>query len=179
MNIVVVGKNLTVTQAMRQAIDTKLKHIEKLFDKHDLVEANVTVSKQNLDQSVEIAIYTGHFDLRVKVSDVDAYVALDLAIDRLKGQMRKVKTQIERKRVKNANLIKNINFNNFEDIEDDVTDIVKRKSLKLVPMDEGEALARMEALGHSFFIYLDSSTSLVNVIYKRNDGTFGVIEVEN
>lgn len=56
--------------------------------------------------------------------------------------------------------------------------VVRRKKLSLTPMDEEEALTRMDALGHSFFIYLDSSSGLTNVIYEREDGGYGVIEID-
>ena len=114
--------------------------------------------------------------MRVKVKDTDMYAALDHAIDRLEGQMRKVKTQITNKK-KHRNLVKNINFDYLDDYEDELPDIVKRKTLTLVPMDVDEAITRMEALNHQFFIYLDSETGLTNVLYERNDGTFGVIEI--
>lgn len=62
--------------------------------------------------------------------------------------------------------------------EEDAAEIVKKKKLSLAPMDLDEALTRMDALGHQFFIYLDSSTDLVNVIYERDDGTYGLIEID-
>lgn len=177
MKISVIGKNVKITESMNAQIQKKLERIERLFENPDQLTATVLVSTGKLDQTIEISINTGSINLRVKVVDTDMYAALDLAIDRLEGQMRKVKTQIERK-TKHKNLAKGFRFDYLQEMEDEVPTIVKRKQLTLTPMDQDEAITRMEALGHSFFIYLDSATGLVNVIYNRDDGAFGLIEVQ-
>jgi putative sigma-54 modulation protein len=117
--------------------------------------------------------------LRAEVVHEDLYAAMDLAIDKLQGQMRKVKTQIQKSNKKNS-LAANILMEQIAADEEDEEnfEIVRRKTLNLTPMDVDEALARMDALGHSFFIYLDSSTGLVNVLYEREDHGYGVIEIE-
>lgn len=176
MKTSIVGKNIKITSAMSSSITKKMERISRLFEDPEKVEATVLVSTCKDDQFVEIAVNTGLISLRVKVKDTDMYAALDHAIDRLEGQMRKVKTQITNKK-KHRNLVKNINFDYLDDYEDELPDIVKRKTLTLVPMDVDEAITRMEALNHQFFIYLDSETGLTNVLYERNDGTFGVIEI--
>ena len=101
---------------------------------------------------------------------------MDLAIDKLEGQMRKMKTLVDRNKKKS--LTENIRMDLLK--EEDVPsaeEIVKRKKLDLTPMDLDEALTRMEALDHSFFIYLDSATGKINVLYVRQDEGYGVIEI--
>lgn len=115
-------------------------------------------------------------NLRAKVTNNDVYAALDLAIDKLEGQMRKMKTLVDRNKKKS--LTENIRMDLLK--EEDVPsaeEIVKRKKLDLTPMDLDEALTRMEALDHSFFIYLDSATGKINVLYVRQDEGYGVIEI--
>ena len=94
--------------------------------------------------------------------------------------MRKVKTQVA-KMTKHNSLSHNLIMEQIADEEADeaALEVVRHKTLSLAPMDMEEALARMDALGHRFFIYLDSSTGLVNVLYERDDHGYGVIEVEN
>ena len=89
-----------------------------------------------------------------------------------------MKTQLA-KIHKKAGLSENIRMDMVDDEdEEDIYSIVKRKRLSLVPMDVEEAEARMEALDHSFFIYLDSDSGLVSVLYRRQDGDYGLIEIE-
>ena len=90
--------------------------------------------------------------------------------------MRKVKTQLDRS--KKPSLGENIRLEMLQNIDATDTEIVRRKKLSLTPMDLDEALTRMDALGHSFFIYLDSTTGLVNVLYLREDGGYGCIEIK-
>ena len=111
-----------------------------------------------------------------KVTKSDFYEALDKAVDRLEDQMRKVKTQLDRS--KKPSLGENIRLEMLQNTDATDTEIVRRKKLSLTPMDLDEALTRMDALGHSFFIYLDSTTGLVNVLYLREDGGYGCIEIK-
>lgn len=118
----------------------------------------------------------GSFALRAKTINEDFYNAVDILVEKLEGQMRKVKTQLK-KSSKQKSLSENIRLEQIEE-ENNAQEIVKRKKLSLTPMDVDEALARMDALGHKFFIYLDSESGKVNVLYERDDGSYGDIEVE-
>lgn len=177
MKYQIVGKNVQVTESMEEAIHKKMQRIERYFDDSVDVRCVATISTAHLDQTIEVSILTKNISLRAKVSDTDLYAALDICIDRLEGQMRKMKTQLDRSKKKS--LGENIRFEMLKELADeDYNDsIVRRKKLNLTPMDLDEALTRMDALDHSFFIYLDSTTGLVNVLYAREDGGYGVIEV--
>lgn len=94
MRYQIVGKNVDVTKSMEDAIYKKLKRIERYFKDDENIKCVVTVSTAHLDQTIEIAISTSNLDLRAKYTTNDFYEALDFCIDRLEGQMRKVKTKL-------------------------------------------------------------------------------------
>lgn len=177
MKINVLGKNVTITQAMSKQINKKLERISNLFDSSEEIDAKVVVSTCKGSQTVEISVNTGSLNLRVKVTTEDMYSALDLAIDKLEGQMRKVKTQMLRKRQQNQ-LAKHMLLENIEESDEEIPVIVKKKNFKLYPMDTDEAITRMEALNHNFFIFLNSENGLTSVLYAREDGKYGLIELE-
>lgn len=97
------------------------------------------------------------------------YAAIDLAVDKLEQQMRKFKSKLMSK--ERVEIV-------YDDIidDDDLEEVVKRKKVYLKPMDEEEAIMQMELLGHTFFVFKDIKTEKVNVLYKRLDGAYGVIE---
>ncbi len=177
MKITYVSKDVNITPSMKKAVEEKLMKFDSLFRESDEVRCVVTLSiLPNHGKAVEASLSTTGVDLRAKVIADDFYNALALLVEKLNGQMRKMKTQWK-KAHKTHSLSENFLMDDIsEDV--DVAEIVKKKKLSLAPMDVDEALTRMDALGHKFFIYLDSSTDLVNVIYERDDGTYGLIEVD-
>ena len=144
--------------------------MEKYFENPDEVSVKVVFSIRGRDQKVEITINSINFDLRSEVSHSDMYAAIDLAVDKLEQQMRKFKSKLMSK--------ERVEIVYDEDIvdDDDLEEVVKRKKVYLKPMDEEEAIMQMELLGHTFFVFKDIKTEKVNVLYKRLDGAYGVIE---
>ena len=178
MKYQIVGRSVKVTEAMEKQVLAKLSKLEKYFDKDADIKCVITFSVSHRDQAVEVAISARNIDLRAKVVSSDAYEAIDLVVDKLEGQIRKMKTQLA-KIHKKAGLSENIRMDMVDDEdEEDIYSIVKRKRLSLVLMEVEEAEARMDALDHSFFIYLDSDSGLVSVLYRRQDGDYGLIEIE-
>lgn len=175
MRCQIVGKNIVVTEAMRKAIEEKLAKMDKYFIINDEVIAKVLVRTYKTAQKIEVTIHTKMMDFRVEVSDADLYAAVDLAIDKLEGQMRKLKTKLCRRH--KESLGESIAFENIDNEEDNENDeMVRVKEVYLEPMDIEEAITRMEALGHNFFLYRDSEDDMTSVVYKRYDGGYGVIQ---
>lgn len=170
MNYVVRGEKIEVTDSLRDYVINKLDRMVKYFDEPDKVNVKVLFSVRGREQKVEITINNTKFDLRAEVSHSDLYAAIDLAIDKLESQMRKYKSKLMSK-----SRIEIVYDNEVVD-DEPLTDVVKRKKVYLKPMDEEEAILQMEFLGHTFFIYRDINSEKVNVLYKRFDGTYGVIE---
>lgn len=178
MKYQIIGKNIAVTDAIRDTIQEKMSRMDKYFVIDDNVLCRAVVQSYKVGAKVEITIFTKEMDFRTEVRDNDLYVAVDFAIDKLEDQMRKLKTRLERNKDKQS-LARSLVMENIKDEEEEEDTIVRTKSIMLTPMTIEEAVARMEALGHSFFVYLDSDDYQVEVAYKRLDGGYGVIQVEN
>lgn len=169
MKYTIRGQKLEVTDAIRDYAISKIDKMEKYFENPDEVSVKVVFSIRGREQKVEITINSINFDLRSEVSHSDMYAAIDFAVDKLEQQMRKFKSKLMSKdRVEIV----------YDDIIDDdvLEEVVKRKKVYLKPMDEEEAIMQMELLGHTFFVFKDIKTEKVNVLYKRLDGAYGVIE---
>ena len=180
MKYQIIGKNIEVTEGISSALQNKLAKMDKYFLIREDVECRCVVSAHNLVQKVEVTIFLPSMPLRAEVENADLYAAIDLAIDKLEGQMRKIKTRMDRSNNK-LSLGKAIDFDQVEAEEraeeEDV--IVRAKSYYLQPMSIEEAITRMEALGHPFFMYLDEEDDRISTVYVRNDGGYGVIQAEN
>ena len=182
MKFDIYGENVSVTEAMREKIEKKLSFLEKYFVIDSNTVAQVRVKLDSFYQKVEVNMPTKIGLLRAEVKDKDFYNAIDLAIDKLEDQIRRQKTRLERRH--KEGLAKG--FAELEALNDEVIDPyleeddkpVRTKSIKLDRMDLDEAILRMEMLGHSFFIYKDDETNAPAVVYKRNDGGYGLIETE-
>lgn len=180
MKYVITGKNIEVTEGISNALQNKLAKMDKYFLINDEVECRCVVSAHNLVQKVEVTIFLPSMPLRAEVEDADLYAAIDLVVDKLEGQMRKIKTRMDRSNNR-LSLGKAIDFDQIEEekksSEEDV--VVRTKSYYLQPMSIEEAITRMEALGHAFFVYLDEEDDRISTVYIRNDGGYGVIQAEN
>lgn len=176
MKCKIIGKNVTVTDSIRAAIESKLQRMDKYFIINEDVQANVLIRTYREKQKIEITIFTKMMDFRVEVSCEDLYAAIDLAIDKLEGQMRKLKTKLDRRH--KESLGKAIAFENIESDEEieENDEIVRVKEIFLEPMDIEEAATRMENLGHNFYLFLDKEDNCVSVLYHREDGGYGVIQ---
>ena len=177
MEIKIRGDKIKITKAMNDYIEEKIGKLDKYLEKSDTVRANVIVKVKGHDQTVEITIPLKSFILRSEETKDDFYAAVDKTIDKLERQVRKNKTRLMSKQVKPSY---DFNFSTFEDEKEENEEhkIVKRKSIEVKPMNEEEAILQMELLGHQFYMYKDSDTDETAVVYKRNDGNYGVITSE-
>lgn len=175
MRFEIVGQNVSVTEGMRAKIETKLSFLDKylLIDPETI--ARVVVKVHPNSQKIEVTIPTKIGQLRAEVEHEDLYAAIDLAIDKLEDQIRKQKTRLSRKhkdKLAVAFVEEDLDKLSVKDIP------VKTKTIVAEEMDLEEAILKMEMLGHSFFIYTDSETETVSVVYRRNKGGYGLIETE-
>ena len=180
MKYQIIGKNIEVTAGISNALQNKLAKMDKYFLIKGDVECRCVVSAHNLVQKVEVTIFLPNMPLRAEVENSDLYAAIDLVVDKLEGQMRKIKTRMDRSNNR-LSLGKAIDFDMVEeDPDSEEKDVVVRlKSYYLQPMTIEEAITRMEALGHPFFMYLDEEDDRISTVYVRNDGGYGVIQAEN
>lgn len=169
------GDKLTVTKAIKSYIEDKLSRLDKYYENPEKLECRVVVRAKNNLQSIEVTIPATRFILRAEVSDKDLYTAIDLVVDKLESQIRKNKTRLKNKYSKVE--IQEMSFD-FDDVEEENLDIVKRKNIDTKPMDEEEAILQMQLLNHDFFVFKNIDEECVSVLYKRKDGQFGIINVK-
>lgn len=176
MKLHYVGKNIEVTDSLREVAEKKYSRLGKYFQQD--LEGTVTFVVEKNHRIAEVTIFLPGTILRSEQSSDDMYTSIDRTVDALESQIRKYKARLQ-KRFGHEDTIR------FENIEqpDEVPPheekrIVKVKRFDLKPMDAGEAGMQMELLGHNFFVFKDGETDGISVIYKRNDGNYGLIEAE-
>lgn len=176
MKITLRGKNIEITDAIEEKVGEKLSKLDKYFIVSENVEAKVLVRTYPYGQKIEVTIPTEYVLLRAEVVDQDLYNAIDLVIDKLEGQIRKYKTRLNRKSKDNKLAFNLASIEPLDEEEEDV--LVKTKTITPKPMDMEEAIMQMELIGHSFFVYRDTETDAISIVYRRNDGDYGLIETE-
>ncbi len=171
------GKNVEVTQALKDVTEKKLVKLEKYFQR-DIV-GNVTFSTEKNRKIIEVTINLPGTILRAEESSDDMYASIDRAVDILERQIRKYKTRLQ-KRYQNNETIR------FENViplpvgdDNEKSSLVRKKKFTLKPMSAEEAILQMELLRHNFFVFQDAETEDISVVYKRKDGNYGLIEPEN
>ncbi len=172
------GDKLEVTEAIENYVESKLDRLNKYFKEDDIL-ANVLLKVKGNSQKIEVTIPTDRFILRSEEENKDLYAAIDLVTDKLERQIRKNKTRLNKQY--SDNKLKEFNFDYEVDDDEETSEnevIVKRKKLEMKPMDEEEAILEMNLLGHEFFVYKDMHTNNVNVLYRRKDGNYGLIETK-
>jgi len=178
MKIIFKGKHIEVTDAMRNYIEKRLSKIERHFD--HILEVIVTLSVEKNRQIVEATLQASRALIRAEEETDDMYTSIDKVADKLERQIQKYKEKYfqkphpgtEKKGLANQEV-------DAEDSESDkIAKIVKTKRFAIKPMSVEEAAMQMDLLGHNFFVFANDNTNKVNVLYKRKDGNFGLIEPE-
>ncbi|HHV47306.1 MAG TPA: ribosome-associated translation inhibitor RaiA [Tissierellia bacterium] len=169
------GKNVEVTDALKDVTNKKLKRLDKYFQKD--VVGNVVYSVERNWKIIEITINLPGTILRVEESSDDMYTSIDKAVDVLERQIRKYKTRLQ-KRNQTGETIRFENVIPLKENEDEKPKIVKTKRFGMKPMSVEEAVLQMELLRHNFFVFMNADSEEVSVVYKRKDGNYGLIEPE-
>lgn len=180
LNFNIRGENIEVTPAIRDHVESKVSKLERYFTEGADAAANVNLKVYNDKQTkVEITIPMKNLTLRAEERHDDLYAAIDLIVDKLERQIRKYKTKVNRKfreREGVAAFFASVNKNQPESEDEDEFSIVRTKRFDLKPMDQEEAILQMNMLGHNFFVFTDSESEDTNIVYKRRDGKYGLIE---
>lgn len=174
MRFIITGRNIDVTPGLKTAVEDKLGKLEKFF-KPD-TEVNVTLSVEKDRQKIEVTIPVKGSIIRSEQVSNDMYVSIDLVEEVIERQMKKYKNKIiDAKQV--GSPFTDDYLEKEYDEESDIK-IVRTKRFGIKPMDPEEACVQMELLGHNFYVFNNSETDEVNVVYKRKGGTYGLIEPE-
>lgn len=175
MKTIIASRKLELTDGMRDYIQKKLSKLDKFFG--DDAEARVTVSVEKDRQKVEATIYSQNTIFRVEEITEDMYKTMDKVISSIERKIRKNKSKLE-KRMKNASFdMIPVVEPETEEPEEKEFNVVKRKLFTTKPMSSEEAILQMNLLGHAFYVFKDAETAETNIVYKRKDGNYGIIEV--
>lgn len=174
-----VGRQIEITEALKNYLDKKMARLDRYFDNN--VEAKVVLSmaqgpRIERKAKAEIQVNVPRGIVRVEESDPDMYAAIDRSIDRLEYQLKRYKErhfQRERHAMPEAVLAGSTSTETEEETE---PRIVRTKRFHMKPMTPEDAAFEMEALGHDFFVFRNADTEQINVIYRRRDGNYGLIE---
>lgn len=173
------GENLEVTEALRSYVEDKVAKIEKYFHEDQELNAKVNLKVyREKTAKVEVTIPLGSITLRAEDISQDMYGSIDLVVDKIERQIRRNKTKIEKKNRQKVATSQIFTEELVEQTEEEVK-VVRTKQVDAKPMDIEEAILQLELLGHDFFIYIDAKDQTTNVLYKREDGNLGLLEVRN
>ena len=174
MRITITGRNIELTEGLKAAVEEKLSKLEKFFAPDTDVFVTLSVEKER--QKIEVTIPIKGHVIRSEQSSNDMYVSIDLVEEVIERQLKKYKNKIVSKQQNAAAFAQEFVDKDYDD-EDDVK-IIRTKRFGIKPMDPEEACVQMELLGHNFYVFFNSETEEVNVVYKRKGNTYGLIEPE-
>lgn len=176
MNFIISGRNIDVTPGLKDAIISKLSKLERYFTPD--TEIIVTLSVEKERQKIEVTIPVKGDIIRSEQVSTDMYVSIDLVEEVIERQLRKYKTKLIARHQEGGSF--NQNFIDEDTVYEGDNDIriVRTKKFGIKPMFPEDACVQMELLGHDFFVFSNAETDEVNVVYKRKNGTYGLIEPE-
>lgn len=174
MKFIITGKNIDVTPGLKAAVEDKLGKLARFFSPD--VTVYVTLSVQKDLQKIEVTIPVKGTVIRSEEQSTDMYVSIDLVEEIIERQLKKYKHKLTAKNQSVDAFAPSYLEEDYEEV--DAVKIVKTKRFGIKPMDPEEACVQMELLGHTFYVFSNSDTEEVNVVYKRKDGTYGLIEPE-
>ena len=175
MKFIISGKNITVTEGLKTAVQDKLSKLERYFTPDTEIVVTLSVEKER--QKIEVTIPVKGNIIRSEQISNDMYVSIDLVEEVIERQLRKYRTKLASKKM---NVAENFSeaFIDSDADEDEEIKIVRTKRFGMKPMYPEDACVQMELTGHDFFVFRNAETDEVNVVYKRKGNTFGLIEPE-
>ncbi len=170
------GKNIEITPALKDYVEKRVGKVTKYFDTVGEITVILTVEKGR--HIVEVTVPLNGVLLRGEESTTDMYASIDLVIDKLEKQIEKYKTKIARK-LRSGSLKPEIAASAVTAaLDSDDFPVVKTKRFAVKPMDVQEAIMQMNLINHDFYVFTNADTEEVNVVYRRRDGAYGLIEPE-
>ncbi|NLF47214.1 MAG: ribosome-associated translation inhibitor RaiA [Clostridiales bacterium] len=170
MKVVIASKNMNANDRLKDTIEKKMEKLSKYFS--DNIIVNVTLSAEKNRQKIEATIRVRGMIFRAEDVSGDIYEGIDNVVEKLSTQMSRFKTKIQKKHKDNKDFV----FADWpEEVQEEIK-VVKTKKFELEPMTTDEAILQMEMLEHNFFVFLNMETDSVNVVYKRKDDDYGLLE---
>ncbi len=173
MKVIITSKNFSATDHLKDAIESKFEKLGKYFSQDIIVNVTLTIEKER--QKIEATINAKGTIFRAENVTNDMYTGIDGVVDKLSTQMSRFKTKLQRKHKDHKEFI----FADLPEIaeaENNEVQIARRKTFDVMPMSVDEAVMQMELLEHTFYIFSNMETESIAVVYKRKDGTYGLLE---
>lgn len=176
MNIQITARNIDLTDAIREYAEKKVSKLEKYFD--HITEASVLLEVQKNVHTVEVLLSAKGVFMKGLEKSEDLYASIDLAVDKIEKQLVKYKEKLKDKKLhdKDYDTPLKLNVLDSQSVEDSETRVIITKDIPVKPMDPEEAVMQMDLLNKSFFVFRNSDTDEVAVVYQRDDGNIGLIE---
>lgn len=189
MNINIRGENIAMTPSLQSYAEKRIGKLEKYFSLPLATEARVNMRVHNKEQVIEVTIPMQGLLLRAEVGQEDMYTAIDLVVTKLERQIKKYKTKVNRKsrqdirqaRQESSTSAGGTTTGTLEtgtQAPEELQDVVRKKRFVFKPMTVEEAILQMDMLGHSFFVFKNAESGATNVVYRRKDGRYGLIDQE-
>lgn len=181
MQVKVVGRHITITDPTRAYAEEKFGRIGKIYDAEPIVAEVVLDVRKNRSRpdrfTAEVTIRLKGHVVRAEETSTDMHAAIDLSADKAETQMRKYKTKVVDRRTHGTSVTTKTAAGDSEIKEvEKPAEVVRVKTVDAKPMTEEEAILQLELLGHDFFVFRHAETERVNVLYRRNDGDYGLIQ---
>ena len=177
MRITITGKNIELTDGLKEAVEERLSKLEKYFAPE--TEVHVTLSVEKERQKIEVTIPVKGSVIRAEQVSNDMYVSIEVVEETIERQLKKYRKKIVTKQQNVDKFFAQEYLSKEDDDEDDEEiRIIRSKRFGIKPMCPEDACVQMELLGHDFFVFLNAETEEVNVVYKRKGNTYGLIEPE-
>jgi putative sigma-54 modulation protein len=187
MQVIVKGRHMDVTPALRNHAEEKAQKLTRYLDR--IREVEVIIYAQKAWQTAEVNLYSDLVEVRAQERSQDMYESIDLVMKKLEKQLRRFKerlkshphnsrdmTQAVAERAASEMINEQRTDNGFEEETEEESRIVRTKRLQLKPISPEEAADQMELVGHDFYVFLNADDQQVNVLYRRNDGHYGLIQ---
>ncbi|AHF08241.1 ribosome hibernation-promoting factor, HPF/YfiA family [Desulfitobacterium metallireducens] len=174
MNIMIRGKHIEVTDALKEYVLKRVGKLEKYSD--EFMDVKVTLLVEEGRHRVEVTAPIHGIILRGEEESTDMYASIDLVVEKLERQIDKYRTRIN-KRMR-SKVLKDHEPAHPVEIEDEEEKVVRDKKFTLKPMSVEEAIMQMNLIGHNFFVFTNSDSQAVNVVYRRYNGDYGLLEPE-
>jgi len=178
MKISIHGDHVKITESIKEYVEEKISKLEKYFG-NDEIDCIVKIRLRGIDQIIEVTVPTKLFTIRAEESNTDLYTAIDLVEKKLETQIKKNKAKLANRYKDKKGFVMNEELEEETVLdEENESKIVRRKEIEFKPMDEEEAILQMELVNHDFYVFKNSEEKCTSVVYRRKDGTYGIINAK-
>jgi putative sigma-54 modulation protein len=180
MQVNITFRHLDSTEALKAHAKDKVEHIQRFVDRPS--EAHVVLYVENLEHHADINLKAGVFLLRGRAKSNDMYASIDAAADKIERQLKKHKEKLKSHKLperQNGYRTVDVSHEVFSTERAPSDRIVKSSTFQAKPMTLDEAVLQLDLLGTQFFVFQNAKDNAINVLYKREDGNFGLIQARN